>query len=262
MVVNSWEAADFLINKKLSVPCYYIIYHNHESDYPGMERMVSSTYKAEFKKIVTTEPIRLKFNLDKKFKMRVALDPDKIRICNNAPRKPNSVLVPLRSGNIKGSYYVIKAMNIVLERNSDIVFYAFGNLSFKSDNSRIVFLGRVSDEKLLELYHQCEIFVLPSIEDGIPGPALEAMLNGCAPICTDVSGTSEIIESGKNGIIVPTKNEEALADSILFLNSNPEIISRFRIENNKLIGKFTPESMCDSFLDCIYAYEGNSNAPG
>ena len=250
-----------MVNKELNAPCYYIIYHNHENDYPGMEGIVSSTYKAAFNKIVTTEPIRSKFNLDKEFKMRVALDPNKIRVSNNVSRKHNSVLIPLRSGNIKGSDYAIKAMNIVLEKNSDIIFYAFGNLSFKSDNSRIIFFGRVSDEKLLELYHQCEIFVLPSIEDGIPGPALEAMLNGCAPICTDVSGASEIIENGKNGIIVPTKNEKALADAILFLNSNPEMISRFRIENTKLISKFTPESMCDSFLECIYAYESESNAP-
>ena len=250
-----------MINKELSVPCYYIIYHNHENDFTGMKNIVSSTYKAPFRKIVTTEPIRSKFNLDKKFKMRVALDPNKIRISSNTLRIPNSVLVPLRGGAIKGSHYAIKAMNIVLEENADIVFYAFGDLPFQSENDRIRFLGKVSDEKLLELYHQCEIFVLPSTEDGIPGPALEAMLNGCAPICTNVSGTSEIIEDKKNGIIVPIRNERALADAILSLHSNPELINKFRTENTKLINKFTPESMCDSFLDCIYEYESDSNAP-
>lgn len=254
-VVNSWESADFLASKDLNVPCYYIIYHNHEKDFPGMESLISSTYKASFRKIVTTEPIRTKFNLDEKFKMRVALDPNKIKDMSNEFRQPNSVLIPLRKGHIKGSDYAIKAIDIVLAENPDITFYAFGNLSFNSENERVVFLGRVSDEKLLELYQKCEIFVLPSVEDGIPGPALEAMLNGCAPICTDISGASEIIENKKNGIIVPIKNERALADAVLFLNSKPEMIKKFRTENMKLKGKFTPEAMCDSFLNCVSEYE-------
>ena len=258
-VINSWESADFLINKELMNPCYYIIYHNHEKDFPKIDRIISRTYEAPFHKIVTTEPIRNKFNLDEKFKMKVALDPDKIKKDYNAIRIHNSVLIPLRGGSIKGSYYALKAIDIVLERNKDIVFYAFGDLPYKSESNRIIFLGKVSDEELLSLYNNCEIFVLPSIEDGIPGPALEAMMNGCAPICTNVSGASEIIENQKNGIIVPIKNEVALAEAILFLNSKPDLIKKFKSENSELLSKFTPESMCDSFLNCIQAYESKKD---
>jgi len=96
---------------------------------------------------------------------------------------------------------------------------------------------------------------LPSIEDGIPGPALEAMANGCAVICTNVSGAREIITDGFNGTIIPSGDPNIMADKIAELIKDKELIEKYRKNSKSVQHKFSPENMADTFLEAIRFYE-------
>ena len=80
---------------------------------------------------------------------------------------------------------------------------------------KVELLGARSD--IEELLHSANGYVLSSREEGLPNALIEAMICGTPVVCTDVGGTSELIENGRNGMLVPKENAEALAKSMKHL---------------------------------------------
>jgi glycosyltransferase involved in cell wall biosynthesis len=88
-------------------------------------------------------------------------------------------------------------------------------------------------------YSISDVLVLPSYREGFPNAVLEAGAMGLPCIVTNINGCNEIIEEGKNGILIPTKNQEALYEamkniilnssfkSYLQQNARPMIVNRF-----------------------------------
>jgi len=68
--------------------------------------------------------------------------------------------------------------------------------------------------RLLELYHSSDLFVLPSLGECFGIATVEAMAAGLPVIASDVGGTADIIEAGRNGFLVPSNNVEALGQAI------------------------------------------------
>lgn len=82
---------------------------------------------------------------------------------------------------------------------------------------RVAFLGRVSDEALVGLYHACDVFALPSIERSESWGAvqIEAMAAGKPVVCTELgTGTSYVNQHGRTGLVTPPRDARALAEAI------------------------------------------------
>jgi glycosyltransferase involved in cell wall biosynthesis len=69
--------------------------------------------------------------------------------------------------------------------------------------------------QLSERLRQADIFVLPSLEEGLVRTALEAMACGLPVILTPNTGTADYVQPGLNGEIVPIRDAQAVADAIL-----------------------------------------------
>jgi glycosyltransferase involved in cell wall biosynthesis len=68
----------------------------------------------------------------------------------------------------------------------------------------------------------CDVYLQPSLWDGMPNALLEAMAAGCGCIGSDAGGIPEIIESGVNGTIVPRWELHRLGDAVLeWLSADP-----------------------------------------
>ena len=65
-----------------------------------------------------------------------------------------------------------------------------------------------------ELLRAMDIFVLPSLAEGISNTILEAMASGLPVVATDVGGNSELVATGKTGILVPRADPYAMAEAI------------------------------------------------
>ncbi len=105
------------------------------------------------------------------------------------------------------------------------------------------FLGFASDEKLVELYRTNDVFVLPTLFEGMPTVVLEAMAHGMPVIVTDTGATTEMVDAS-NGIIIEKKQVSSLKKAIInFVESNEQVrrersrASYERVKNNFSWGK-------------------------
>jgi glycosyltransferase involved in cell wall biosynthesis len=89
---------------------------------------------------------------------------------------------------------------------------------------RILLLGHRPD--VPDLLANCDLFVLPSIYEGMPIALLEAMGAGKPVIATDLPGCRELITHGENGWIVPAGDSAALAEAIQLLLHDPALAGR------------------------------------
>ncbi len=115
--------------------------------------------------------------------------------------------------------------------------------------------GALPFEKVRDKYHRCDLFVLPCVigkkygsRDNIPNAIIEAMAMRLPVISTNIVGIPEIIDNGKDGILVLPEDETSLADAIIQLmddenlrehlgaNARKKIEEKFDI--NKNIKKF------------------------
>jgi glycosyltransferase involved in cell wall biosynthesis len=90
----------------------------------------------------------------------------------------------------------------------------------KSRGVNAKFTGFVPYEDLKALYSVCDVFVLPSLEEGQPLVLLEAMASGKPLIGSKVGGISMQIRDGWNGFLVEPGNEKQLAEKIRYLVDN------------------------------------------
>lgn len=80
--------------------------------------------------------------------------------------------------------------------------------------------GARTQDELIEIYQGAALFVLaPHVlengdRDGIPNVLMEAMSTGLPVVATTVSGIPELIEDGESGLLVPSRDEDALADAL------------------------------------------------
>ena len=88
------------------------------------------------------------------------------------------------------------------------------------DRGDIEYLGHLSDVR--EALAGCSTFVLPSWYEGTPHSSLEAMATGRAVITTDTRGCRETVIPGENGLLVPVRDPQALAEAMIEFARDPE----------------------------------------
>jgi len=93
-----------------------------------------------------------------------------------------------------------------------------------SIHQKVTFTGNVEDVQ--KYYSASDIFVLPSLSEGISNALLEAMASGLACVVTNVGGAAHLLDGGDCGILVPPKRVDILADKIIELSQNPAQLNR------------------------------------
>lgn len=93
----------------------------------------------------------------------------------------------------------------------------------------VEFIGWVENEQVIRLMQQSDILLAPSVtalngdQEGIPVTIMEAMACGMLVVSTEHSGIPELIENGKNGLLVPEGDVMALGESLIYLCDNPGV---------------------------------------
>ena len=97
----------------------------------------------------------------------------------------------------------------------------------------ISFLGWVAHERCVNLFEETDIFVLPSHTEGLPNAMIEAMGAGKPVIVTPVGSIPDVIEDGKNGLIISVGDIEGLSKSLARLLREPRLRYRIGVQARK-----------------------------
>lgn len=107
----------------------------------------------------------------------------------------------------------------------------------KNLHSRVHIVGYIPDEKLVASYQQAELFALPSIFEPFGMTVLEAMACAVSVVASKFGGIRTVISSGKDGILIDSRNENEFADAMLKLLRDRSLAVRLGQEGRATIQK-------------------------
>lgn len=148
----------------------------------------------------------------------------------------------------KGVEYLIRALPLILAQRP-VILQITGDGDRRQDLEQLArslglgeaveFLGFVSNQRLDQLYAGCSVYANPSVVDdrgdteGLGVGLIEALAHGRPAVASDVGGIPDVIKHRQTGLLVPAKDERALAQSILELLNDPtrsEVLARAGLE--------------------------------
>lgn len=178
------------------------------------------------------------------------------------PRKKESDMLKLiYVGNIsyrKGSHRLLE----VVSKLEGVELYLAGTFDEKSslycnykDFAHIHFLGFVTRDRLNKLYNNCDIFVLPSLCEGMAMVGLEAMATGLPLVCTFNTGVNDVVENGVNGFVYHADNNAELREKIVWFKNNlekiPEMAKKARATSLNYSWEIYHKNVAEAVVKCI-----------
>lgn len=148
----------------------------------------------------------------------------KIEIRNKIGLKEGPVVgIIARLSDVKGHIYLIEAMNLVLRKIPAVQLLIAGEGKMKDDLMRqasrlqikenVFFVPNVYDTS--ELLPVMDLFVLPSLKEGLGLSLMEAMAAGLGVVGSDVGGIKSLIRDRVNGLLVKPADIKGLSEAIL-----------------------------------------------
>ncbi len=164
--------------------------------------------------------------------------------------------------HLKGHEYVFAAMPGVLERYPNARLFLVGDGKLRSRlvrmakklgiGDRVTFAGLVDPGRIPELIKAMDIVVHASLREGLARVLPQALISGKPVVSFDVDGASELVLSGRTGILVPPKSVEGLEKAMIHLISHPDEARRMGLEGRHLFtDTFRAERMV-SRIDALY----------
>jgi len=89
-------------------------------------------------------------------------------------------------------------------------------------------------EDMVSVYQQASIICLPSYSEGLAKSLIEGAACGCPLVASDIPGCREVVENGLNGFLVPPRDVQALAEALLSILSDKELMLKMGAESRKI----------------------------
>ena len=111
-----------------------------------------------------------------------------------------------------------------------------------------------SNETLRDLYNSCDVYLCTSWVEGGPLPPMEAMACSCAVVTTRVGAVPDYTIPGKTALVVPTQRPDLLADAVVSLLSNQQLLQDVSTAGHAYIQQFTVQQAAESFEKILLEY--------
>jgi glycosyltransferase involved in cell wall biosynthesis len=200
-----------------------------------------------------------------------------LRSTSSSPSTP-CILVVGRLLEKKGLSYLVQACGILKNRGYRFAVRIVGEgplrLSLEQEihmlglSECISLLGAATHKDVVEMYRQATLFALPCIigkdgdRDGIPNVLVEALYMGLPVVSTPISGIPELITTEINGLLVPPRDSNALADALARLIDDPELRNCLAMAGRQtVLERFDMARNVTSLLHLLYgAKDPQTNA--
>lgn len=169
-----------------------------------------------------------------------------------------------RLSDVKGHKYLIEAMSLILKKNPAAQLLIIGEGKMQEALSALVnklgisksviFMAKSQDTR--EALSIIDVFVMPSLQEGLGLALMEAMASGLAVVGSAVGGIKTLIEHGSRGLLVEPANPEVLAEAILQLLADAPLRARLGSQARRFIqDKFSQREMVleteKEYLQCL-----------
>lgn len=177
----------------------------------------------------------------------------------NIPELGQVVGTVARLAPQKGVSYFLKAASLLKDYQVNFLVVGDGPLAneLKQEACELGLQGRVifagQRDNIAEIMAVLDIFVLPSVTEGLPLTILEAMAAGKPVVATRVGGVPEAVVEGKTGLLVAPKDPEALAVALAELIGQRDRLQRLGSNGQKYVmEKFTVQNMVEKTMTLYY----------
>lgn len=164
---------------------------------------------------------------------------------------------------IKGLKYLVNALCILKNKcGIKLDLLIIGDGEYKKNlvslvskynlNNQVFFLGSIDNNEIPLYYEKADIFVLPSLEEGMPNAILEAMASGVPIVAANVMGINDILTDNINALLFKKADHLDLANKICFLAENKENADQLALNALKLVkSKYDNQKIFEMELDLI-----------
>lgn len=171
----------------------------------------------------------------------------------------------------KGIPYLIQAMSEIRSRNPNVHLSIIGDGEKREEwtgmvkelqnESCITFAGHLDHDALAAALRNADVFVLPSLYEGMSNTLLEAVASGLPVIVTDTGGTRELV--GDNGVVVAQRDPGAIARAVLELASCESRRIEMGRRSSEIARRFTWKSVAQQYAEVYRRVAAEANAgPG
>jgi glycosyltransferase involved in cell wall biosynthesis len=167
----------------------------------------------------------------------LGIDPSKFAPKSSRPAsKPAHILCVGRLASEKGQALLLEAFAILTADGMPLHVRLVGDGPDRNWLERravelgiastVEFTGWVDQDQLMDLYREADLFVLPSLAEGIPMVLMEAMAMQIPCVAPCITGIPELIEHGVDGMLFAVADVEDLTKNISILLNSPELCTQ------------------------------------
>lgn len=162
----------------------------------------------------------------------------------------------------KGHLYLVDAATQIVNRYRNIEFILVGDGPLRHKIQEKVHVAGLKDyfqflgsrRDVGDLLKTFDIFLLPSVFEGLPISLLEAQFFGLATVATNVGGIPEVIKDGYNGLLIPPRDPSSIANAVLRLLMDDHLRNKLGIKARNVFNSgFTLQIMVEKYLNLIYS---------
>ncbi len=167
----------------------------------------------------------------------------------------------------KGVYYLADAFHAVAKKTSEAHLTVAG-CGTSAEQVKAMFATEVRDrvhvipfvnrEDVPALYASHDIFVFPSLVEGMPLTLLEAMASGMPVVTTNTCGMADVVENELNGLLVPAADAEQLANGIERLCESMDLRKRLGLAGQETMRRYTWDRVAAKLED-VFALAVRNN---
>jgi glycosyltransferase involved in cell wall biosynthesis len=110
-------------------------------------------------------------------------------------------------------------------------------------------------DKVREIYNRSKVWFSTSKDEGLPNPILEAMACGAAVVSSDNPGSRELIQDGRNGLIIKHGDNTSMVEKIIELYDDEQMRTDFANRSKEIINMFDWEIAVNKMTEILDVFK-------
>lgn len=184
-----------------------------------------------------------------------------------APKRPIRIAVVGVIGFRKGLFRLLKMGDWAQRKGIKIELHFAGPVQdpesyemFEKSRAVCIRHGTIKGDKLKALLADCDLYALPSYEEGLPFSVLEAMSTGLAAIVSNDTGAREPVQHGKSGLVLHRFDDDEFDAELEPVLRDPErIVAMGRAARERIEENYTLEHYCARIAAALAAIDGRKS---